>query len=113
MLVHNTNGAGDLCEIPISKSKYPESAQHIEDAQAAGQPTDLTIDRAGAAARRAQSMQGNPRVPGTDRDEYPPAMSEEGVLVQASVRLRRATIVVRDRRWVTSVADCLTVLWCE
>jgi hypothetical protein len=38
----------------------------------------VTIDRGGAAARRAESMRGNPRQPGLDRDEYPPAMFEEG-----------------------------------
>ena len=64
--------------VTISRSRYPESAGHIEDAQAAGQPSVLTIDRAGAAARRTESMRGNPRVPGLDRDEYPPAMTSEG-----------------------------------
>ncbi|WP_130511795.1 polymorphic toxin-type HINT domain-containing protein [Krasilnikovia cinnamomea] len=75
VLVHNV---GPACEISVSRTKYPESAEHIEDAQAAGQPTELTIDRAGAAARRRASMRGNPRVSGKDRDEYPPAMFEEG-----------------------------------
>jgi RHS repeat-associated protein len=75
VLVHNVNPA---CEVSVSKSKYPESAQHIEDAQAAGQPAQLTIDRGGARARRAESMRGNARVSGMDRDEYPPAMFEEG-----------------------------------
>jgi hypothetical protein len=64
--------------VSISRSRFPESAAHIEDAQAAGQSSRLTIDRAGAAARRAESMRGNPRVRGFDRDEYPPAMTSEG-----------------------------------
>ncbi len=75
LLVHNVD---DACEIFVHRSKYPESAQHIEDAQAAGKPTQLTIDRAGADARRAESMKGNPPVSGKDRDEYPPAMFKEG-----------------------------------
>lgn len=75
ILVHNCNGVPD---VSVSRARYPESAQHIEDAQDAGQPENLTIDRAGAAARRAQSMRGNPRMPGLDRDEYPPTMFEEG-----------------------------------
>ncbi|EJB06930.1 hypothetical protein Rleg9DRAFT_5895 [Rhizobium leguminosarum bv. trifolii WSM597] len=62
----------------ISKSKYPESAQHILDAQAAGKPSILTIDRPGAAARRAAATGGYPRVPNMQPDEYPPAMFLEG-----------------------------------
>jgi hypothetical protein len=65
-------------EIRISKSKYPETAQHIEDAQAAGHKTELTIDRNGAAARRGDSLDGHAKVPGKDLDEYPPAMFKEG-----------------------------------
>ena len=64
--------------INISRSRYPESAAHIEDAQAAGQPTTLTIDRAGAAARRREALSGTPARSGLDRDEYPPAMFREG-----------------------------------
>ncbi len=64
--------------IKISRSRYPESAAHIEDAQAAGQPTTLTIDRAGAAARRREALSGTPARSGLDRDEYPPAMFKEG-----------------------------------
>lgn len=71
-------GALDISEIRISRSRYPESARHIDDAHAAGHPTELTIDRGGAAARRAESMRGSPRQPGLDRDEYPPAMFAEG-----------------------------------
>ncbi|MGW4148224.1 NucA/NucB deoxyribonuclease domain-containing protein [Streptomyces albogriseolus] len=62
----------------MSRSKYPESAQHIEDSQAAGYPAELTINRKGAEANRRDSLRGKPRVPGKDRDEYPPAMFEEG-----------------------------------
>lgn len=75
VLVHNCNGVPD---VGVSRSRHPESAQHIEDAQAAGQPDHLTIDRGGAKKRRAESMRGNPVVAGKDRDEYPPAMFQEG-----------------------------------
>lgn len=75
VLVHNCDGVPDIV---ISKSRHPESAQHVEDAQAAGQPDHLTIDRGGAAKRRRQSMKGKSTVAGKDRDEYPPAMFEEG-----------------------------------
>ncbi|MDB5335766.1 MAG: hypothetical protein JWN70_1385 [Planctomycetaceae bacterium] len=64
--------------VGISQSKYPAPAGHIADAQRAGQPNVVTIDRAGAATRRAEAMRGNPRQTGFDRDEYPPAMMSEG-----------------------------------
>ena len=72
-LVHNCS-----VKVEVSRSKYPESAQHIEDAQAAGHPKDLTIDRSGKNANRQESLSGTDRVPGKDRDEYPPAMFQEG-----------------------------------
>ncbi len=65
-------------DVIVPADKYPESAGHIEDAQKDGHPDILTIDRNGAKGRRAESMQGQPAVPGKDRDEYPPAMFEEG-----------------------------------
>ena len=67
-----------IIEVDVSRSKYPESAQHIEDAIANGQPEILTIDRAGATENRKESLNGVPTVSGMDRDEYPPAMSREG-----------------------------------
>ncbi len=69
---------GSITEISVSSSRFGEAAAHIEEAQAAGQPSVLTIDRAGASARRADAMRGVARVPGLDRDEYPPAMFKEG-----------------------------------
>jgi RHS repeat-associated protein len=71
-------GGDGVTDIELSASRYPESTGHIEEARAAGQPDELTIDRAGANARRADAMRGNPRIQGLDRDEYPPAMFEEG-----------------------------------
>ena len=69
---------GSITEISVSSSRFGEAAAHIEEAQAAGQPSILTIDRAGASARRADAMRGVARVSGLDRDEYPPAMFKEG-----------------------------------
>ena len=76
----SANGPGndDVVEVVIDAKKYPQSAQHIEDAQAAGQPKVLTVDRSGAAARRRDSLRGTVRQAGKDRDEYPPAMTAEG-----------------------------------
>ncbi|RZM74390.1 hypothetical protein C3B51_19725 [Pseudoalteromonas rubra] len=64
--------------VKVSHSKHPETAKHIEDAQAAGHPQTLTINRAGTAANRKASLRGVPTKKGYDRDEYPPAMFEEG-----------------------------------
>jgi RHS repeat-associated protein len=64
--------------VTLSRSRFPESVAHIEDAQRAGKPSTLTIDRAGATANRRESMRGTNRVSGKDRDEYPPAMFKEG-----------------------------------
>lgn len=65
-------------EIKILKSKYPESAKHIEDAQNAGKPNILTIDRDGTTENRKASLRGIDKVPGKQLDEYPPAMFKEG-----------------------------------
>jgi hypothetical protein len=64
--------------VVISRSLAPETAGHVEDAQEAGHPPTLTIDRAGAGARRLACLAGYPPRPGRDRDEYPPAMFAEG-----------------------------------
>uniref|UniRef100_UPI003F580977 NucA/NucB deoxyribonuclease domain-containing protein n=1 Tax=Pseudomonas purpurea TaxID=3136737 RepID=UPI003F580977 len=62
----------------VSKSRFPESAKHIEDAVDAGKPNTLTIDRANAASRRRDSLRGVETKLDHDRDEYPPAMFKEG-----------------------------------
>ena len=62
----------------ISRSASPEAAQHILDAQAAGHPAVLTLDRTGRPARRRAALRGIPTQPGLDRDEYPPAVFAEG-----------------------------------
>ena len=64
--------------VNVRRSQHPETAQHVEDAQAAGHPKTLTIDRAGAPQNRKDSLRGIPTKPGKDRDEYPPAMFKEG-----------------------------------
>ncbi len=68
----------DVVEIAISKNKYPESAQHIEDAIASGHPDVLTIEREGAKENRKLAQEGVAKVEGKDLDEYPPAMFAEG-----------------------------------
>jgi RHS repeat-associated protein len=71
-------------EVTISKSKSPAAAQHIEDAQASGKPSTVTLDRSGAqgasnaAARGRAATKGTSTSPGMDRDEYPPRCCAEG-----------------------------------
>ncbi len=65
-------------EIKISKDKYPETAQHIEEAIKNGHPSTGKIDRAGAANRRKESLKNTPTVKGKDRDEFPPAVLNTG-----------------------------------
>lgn len=64
--------------VMISRGASPQAAQHIVDAQAAGYPSTLTLDRPGTDARRAASLRGIPIMPKMDRDEYPPATFTEG-----------------------------------
>ena len=65
-------------DVVVPSSRYPETASHIRDAQAAGHPSVLTIERAGADANRAAAQAGHTRIPGKQLDEYPPAMFREG-----------------------------------
>jgi len=65
-------------DVYIDPSKYPEAAGHAADAQAAGHPDVVTVDRPGASDRRGEATAGHPTQAGTDRDEYPPAVTAEG-----------------------------------
>jgi RHS repeat-associated protein len=75
----DSNGDG-IPVIEVPADDYPEAAQHIRDAQNAGYPDILTIDRdpVRVAQRREDAIGGYPVVPGTHRDEYPPALFVEG-----------------------------------
>lgn len=65
-------------EVTLSRAIHGEAAAHAADAIKAGQPSVLTIDRAGSAANRQASIGGLDKVPGKHLDEYPPAMFREG-----------------------------------
>ncbi|MEY9841806.1 NucA/NucB deoxyribonuclease domain-containing protein [Streptacidiphilus sp. EB103A] len=78
-------------ELVVDSSRYPESALHIQEAQSgtisrgatsrsgrSPKPSILTIDTDGADANRAASLRGIATRPPEDRDEYPPAMFQEG-----------------------------------
>ncbi|MER5391432.1 putative T7SS-secreted protein [Saccharopolyspora sp. NPDC002686] len=76
----------------VDEDRYPESAQHIEEAQdgllsdgrrkvpSEPKPSELTIERAGADINRREALRGIPGrgKEGLDRDEYPPAVFAEG-----------------------------------
>jgi hypothetical protein len=74
----STDADKPVRDVVVPADKYPETADHIKDAQENGQPEVPTIDRKGARDRRADAMNGESTTPGKDRDEYPPAMFEEG-----------------------------------
>ena len=74
LLIKGKKVAEVVKSVTVSKRRFPESARHIEDALAAGKPKNLTIDRAGAATNRRDSLRGYETKPGLDRDEFPPAM---------------------------------------
>ena len=63
--------------LEVPEDEYPQSAQHIKEAQKIHEDV-LTIDRAGAKANRRASLRGWATKSGFDRDEYPPAMFDEG-----------------------------------
>lgn len=74
---------GKPVDVVISRSRYPAAAEHVLHAQRTGQPSILTLDRANAAKRRAESLRfidNRHRRPygQFDSDEYPPALFREG-----------------------------------
>ena len=74
----NNSANSPTKQITVSRSRQPQSAAHIEEAQAKGLPSILTVNRGGATQNRAESLRGIPPRAGFDRDEYPPAVFKEG-----------------------------------
>jgi len=73
-----TNKKDEPVEIKVDRKKYPESAQHLEDAINNGVNNEGTVDREGAKARRKQKLKDTPTQTGKDRDEVPPAVIDNG-----------------------------------
>jgi len=94
--------------VELSRSRYPETTDHWQDAIRAGHPALLHIDRENADLHREQSLAGYPPRPNKDRDEWPMAMSEEGGH-GASVRY----IDPADNRGSGSVVGNALEPWCE
>ncbi len=66
-------------EIVISKSKFPEAAKHVDEAISKGVSNTGVIDRgAGATSRRREALSGVSTQRGLDRDEFPPAVINNG-----------------------------------
>lgn len=89
------NAAGDVAakgrekltgrkDVVIDHNDSPQAARHIDDAQKAGQPRNLTRSKDGSEeARGRDALRGTkptPRKSGKDidRDEYPPKSTKEG-----------------------------------
>ena len=72
--------------LEISRAVYPETAGHIADAISNGQPQHVTLNRPGAGGNRAELRPDMRRArsnccrTGTDIDEWPMAMFDEGGL---------------------------------
>ncbi|MED3562335.1 NucA/NucB deoxyribonuclease domain-containing protein [Bacillus xiapuensis] len=64
--------------IYVPSDRFPESAQHILDAQKAGKSKICTIDRKDIVEHRKESLRGIKTKVGYDRDEVPFAMCSEG-----------------------------------
>ncbi|RHF65836.1 Rhs family protein, partial [Bacteroides stercoris] len=64
--------------LQISKSEYPETTRHIQNAIKKGHPDVVTISRKGATDRRKEAIANTKTKKGRDRDEWPMAMFKEG-----------------------------------
>jgi len=73
-----TGEEGDPVEIHIDPDAHPEAAAHGQDALDNGVSGEGVIDRAGKDSRRTDNLSGVPTVKGKDRDEFPPAVINNG-----------------------------------
>jgi len=64
--------------VDLNDDRQAPVIDHAQDAVRAGQPRILHLDRVDADAHRIASLRGSPVRSGFDRDEYPPAASQEG-----------------------------------
>jgi hypothetical protein len=64
--------------VDLNNDRHAPVIDHARDAVRDGQPRVLHIARGEAAANRAASLRPYAPRTGFDRDEYPPAMSDEG-----------------------------------
>ncbi|NGZ73918.1 hypothetical protein GYN08_01225 [Saccharibacillus sp. VR-M41] len=69
---------GEVVKIEFPADRYPQTANHIQEAIEKGESSVCTIDRDGAKGNREDSLRGIPTKKGFDRDEWPMAMCREG-----------------------------------
>ena len=83
-VVHNTGpcasglSADDPYIVELPRARYPETANHIEDAIAKGQPEVTQWDPSLKDANRQASLARYPTKTGFDRDEWPMASTRQG-----------------------------------
>lgn len=86
---HDIDGRSPAVRVYVDEDEFPEAAQHIDEAQDGTswrgheqvdkqQPSEVTLDREHALQHRREALRGVPTQPGSDRDEYPLAMFDEG-----------------------------------
>lgn len=64
--------------VDLDPAKHSEIILHMREAIQKGQPRILVLDRKDADLHRTQSLAHVRKKPGFQRDEYPPAVSEQG-----------------------------------
>jgi hypothetical protein len=64
--------------IYIPSERYPETAEHVREAEKKGESSICTIDRKDVKEHRKESLAGIETKAGYDRDEFPMAMCSEG-----------------------------------
>jgi RHS repeat-associated protein len=94
----------------VSKTRHPESAAHIQQAQKAGKPTDLTIDRKGASTRRREAQDGTKPVPGRTEMSTLPPCSKKVERALASSQSTHPTTGAPAPALARSVERCQTAL---
>jgi hypothetical protein len=80
-VVHNCGSGAtrdDPFEAHLPRERYPETAGHIEDAVANGQPDITQWDPSMAGSNRRASLKGWATRRGVDRDEWPMASTRQG-----------------------------------
>ncbi|WP_150266185.1 NucA/NucB deoxyribonuclease domain-containing protein [Paenibacillus tepidiphilus] len=68
----------EVIQLVFPEDRYPETAEHIQEAIRNGESAVCTIDRDNAEGNRKESLKGVPTKEGYDRDEWPMAMCAEG-----------------------------------
>ncbi|MDF9843611.1 MULTISPECIES: NucA/NucB deoxyribonuclease domain-containing protein [unclassified Paenibacillus] len=73
-----STGGSEVVQLVFPSDRYPETAEHIQEAIRNGESAICTINREDAEENRKESLKGVPTKKGYDRDEWPMAMCAEG-----------------------------------